>query len=153
MVAWGMQNSFDEAVASLVERHPEYAAEAYEFTRLALDNATEHFCQDRPDKHLSAEELYMGACAYALDEYGPLAWDVLHFWGIDTARDFGNIVYYLIEAGIFGKQKGDTLEQFYHLPDMYALLHSPYMPESAPEDDTPAIMQELLSRLTPSTTP
>lgn len=146
-----MPKSFEEAVDAIVMQHPEYSSDAYEFTRASLDNATEHFCQNRTNKHLSAEELYMGACAYALDEYGPLAWEVLHFWGMESASDLGQVVYNLIEAGIFGKQEGDTLEQFHHLPDLHHLLRSPYLPEEYPEKEEAGIYQELLSRLSPPT--
>lgn len=142
-----MPKSFEEAVDAIVEKHPEYASDAYEFTRASLDNATEHFCQNRANKHLSAEELYMGACAYALDEYGPLAWEVLRFWGMESAGDLGQVVYNLIEAGVFGKQEGDSLEQFRHLPDMRHLLRSPYLPENPPEEEDSGICQQLLSRL------
>ena len=43
-----------------------------------------------------------------------------------SASDFGNIVYNLIEVGIFGKQKGDTREQFDELPNLSSVLNAPY---------------------------
>lgn len=121
-----MKQSFENAVATLVERYPEYTEEAYEFMRVALDSAVERFCKNDKSPHLSAKELYLGACAYALDEYGPLAADVLSFWGLNSSGDFGNVVYNLIEVGIFGKQKGDTREQFDELPDLRGVLNAPY---------------------------
>ena len=94
-----MKQSFEHAVAILVERYPEYTEEAYEFMRTALDSAVERFCKNDKQPHLSARELYMGACAYALEEYGPLAADVLSFWGLNTSGDFGNVVYNLAGGG------------------------------------------------------
>ncbi len=127
-----MQYSFEDAVEAIVARHPEYKAEAYGFMRQALDAASEHFHKCPSSPHLSAEELYLGACAFALDEYGPLARLVLARWGITSSKDFGAIVYNLIEAGIFGKQEGDTREQFDSLQSLAELLDAPYvLPEVA----------------------
>ncbi|MBR3925395.1 MAG: hypothetical protein IKJ58_01360 [Akkermansia sp.] len=122
-----MKQSFERAVEILTERYPEYTEEAYEFMRAGLDAAADKFCKDDKSPHLSANELYLGACAYALDEYGPLASRVLEFWGIKSASDFGNIVYNLIEVGIFGKQKGDSREQFDELPNLQEILNAPYV--------------------------
>lgn len=121
-----MQYSFEDAVQAIMNKYGEYAPDAYEFVRKALDYATEHFRKTDESPHLSAQELYMGACAYALEEYGPLAADVMEFWGISRSEDFGNIVYHLIEVGIFGKQKDDSPEQFHDLPRPGELLDAPY---------------------------
>jgi uncharacterized repeat protein (TIGR04138 family) len=121
-----MQQSFEKVIETLVERYPQYTEEAYEFMRAGMDAAADRFCKDDKSPHLSARELYLGACAYALEEYGPLAARVLEFWGIKSSRDFGNIVYNLIEVGVFGKQKGDSPEQFDALPDLQQVLNTPY---------------------------
>ncbi len=121
-----MKQSFERAVEILTERYPQYTEEAYEFMRAGLDAASDRFCKDDKSPHLSARELYLGACAYALEEYGPMAAKVLEFWGIKSASDFGNIVYNLIEVGVFGKQKGDSREQFDELPDLREILDAPY---------------------------
>lgn len=139
-----MQASFEEAINQLAKRHPEYAAEAYYFMRNAIDYAAEQLNKSDQSPHLSAEELYLGACAYALDEYGPLARHLLASWNLCSSHDFGCIVYNLIEAGIFGRQNSDRQDEFEHLPPLCDILESPYnilpispqMPE-APAD-TPA---------------
>ncbi len=130
-----MQYSFEDAVESILARHPEYAADAYVFMRQALDTASEHFRKEQSSPHLSAEELYLGAAAHALEEYGPLARLVLARWGIRHSRDVGAIVYNLIEAGVFGRQEGDTREQFDELQPLTEILDAPYeLPESFTPD-------------------
>lgn len=121
-----MKQSFERAVEILTERYPQYTEEAYEFMRAGLDAASDRFCKDDKSPHLSARELYLGACAYALEEYGPMAAKVLEFWRIKSSSDFGNIVYNLIEVGVFGKQKGDSREQFDELPELRLILDAPY---------------------------
>ncbi len=126
-----MQHSFEDAVNTILATHPEYHAEAYSFMRQALDAASEQFHKDRNAPHLSAEELYLGAAACALEEYGPLARLVLSRWGIETSSDIGAIVYNLIEVGVFGKQEGDTREQFDNLRSLAELLDAPFLPPAA----------------------
>ncbi len=121
-----MQYSFEDAVESILAKHPEYSAEAYSFMRQALDAASAHFQKSPASPHLSAEELYLGACAHALEEYGPLARLVLARWGIEHSRDIGHVVYNLIEVGVFGKQEGDTREQFDELRPLSELLDAPF---------------------------
>ncbi len=125
-----MQYSFEDAVESILVKHPEYKAEAYSFMRQALDAASEQFQKDKESPHLSAEELYLGATAHALEEYGPLARLVLSRWGIRHSKDIGAIVYNLIEVGVFGKQEGDSREQFNNLQNLGELLDAPYIADT-----------------------
>lgn len=118
--------SFDLAVEAIVARHPEYAADAYGFIHESLNVTTLQLSKDGAPRHLSAEELYFGSCMHAIKEYGPLAGEVLYHWGIESSSDIGSLVYYLIEEGVFGKQKEDAREQFDHLPDLMELLERPF---------------------------
>lgn len=129
-----MHMTFESAVETIMWRHPEYAPDAYEFMRLALDYAVEKQPAEKKGKHLDARELYLGACAYALEQYGTMAREVLGFWGVNSASDIGDLVYNLIEVGVFGKQEGDTREQFDHLPDMEQILLAPFVVSIDAED-------------------
>lgn len=122
-----MPMTFESAVEAIMRCHPEYAPDAYEFMRLALDYTVERQTPDKKGKHLDARELYLGTCAYALEQYGTMAREVLGYWGVNSASDIGNLVYNLIEVGVFGKQEGDTREQFDHLPDMEQILWAPFV--------------------------
>lgn len=127
-----MARSFDEIIGDIVSRHEDYAPDAYDFLRQALDHSAQRFKQDRKTAHLSAEELYLGVCSLALEEYGPMAKSVLEYWGILSSVDVGEIVFRLIEVGVFGKQEGDTINQFYHLPALSTILDAPYATPAAP---------------------
>ena len=65
-------------------------------------------------------------CAYALEEYGPLALAVMEQWGVTESSHVGDLVYNLIEVGVFGKQEGDRREQFDGLTPVAMLLNAPY---------------------------
>ncbi len=117
---------FEQSVSAILLKHPEYAADAYHFIHDALNATTLQLSQDGAPRHLSAEELYFGSCMHAVKEYGPLAGEVLYHWGVEHSSDIGSLVYNLIEAGVFGKQKEDAREQFDHLPELMDLLDRPF---------------------------
>ncbi|MBQ4613576.1 MAG: hypothetical protein IJB31_01440 [Akkermansia sp.] len=124
-----MSTNFADAIRVIMSRHPEYAPDAYDFMRQALDFTMEQQPTEKKGKHLDAQELYLGTCAYALEQYGTMAREVLAFWGVNNSSDVGDLVYNLIEVGVFGKQEGDTREQFDHLPPMEELLIEPFLVE------------------------
>lgn len=121
-----MPFNFEDAVDEILRHDKSYAPDAYGFMRQALDAAVEQFHKGGEQPHLTAEELYLGFCAYALQEYGPLAAAVLEHWGISGSKDVGNIVYNLIDVGVFGRQESDTREQFDNLQPLGELLDTPY---------------------------
>lgn len=126
-----MQQSFESAVEEIMRSHTEYAREAYSFIRESMEAAKEQFGKTGENPHISAKELYMGTCKHALDSFGPLAPEVLSYWGLCSPDDIGAIVYNLIEAGVFGRSKGDTREQFHDLPPLQEILDEPYRPKKA----------------------
>ena len=121
-----MAYSFEDAVDKILQKNDDYPADAYYFIRAALDATVEQCRKPAENPHLSAEELYFGFCAYALEEYGPLAQAVMEQWNVLTSSDVGNLVYNLIEVGVFGKQEGDRREQFDNLTPVDSLLNAPY---------------------------
>lgn len=123
-----MPFNFEDAVEEIMRRDATYAPAAYAFMRQAMDYSMEQYHKGGEQPHLSAEELYLGFCACALQEYGPLAATVLEHWGVTESADVGSIVYNLIHAGVFGRQEGDTQEQFNNLEPLAGLLDTPYMP-------------------------
>ena len=48
----------------------------------------------------------------ALERYGRLALLVLNTWGLKTTRDFGEIVYTLIDHEWMSAQPTDTIDDF-----------------------------------------
>ncbi len=92
----------------LAEGRP-YRPEAYDFVLRGLQHSIAEL--DRP-RHLSGRELLGGLRDFALAEFGPMARHVLEQWGVRATRDFGSIVFDLVEAGILAKTDEDRLEDF-----------------------------------------
>lgn len=122
---------FAQVVKVICTHDSRYAPEAYNFIRAALDATikkimeTEQSCQRR---HVSGQELSRGACNFALEAYGPIASSLLGHWGITRTRDFGELVYVLIEYELFSRTDEDRIEDFDEVFDLVADLEAPYLP-------------------------
>lgn len=130
-----MENlSFKEAVDRLTQRDKRYAPEAFFFVRDGLEYTAKNLKKGARGlaRHVTGKELSQGLCDYALDEYGPMARHTLKQWGITRTEDFGEIVFALIEAGMFGKTDNDKREDFANLFDLQEKLGSIYEITPAP---------------------
>ena len=67
---------------------------------------------EEPERHVSGQELCEAMRLYAQDQYGYLAKNVLNHWGLETTKDFGEIVFNLIEIGQMRKTASDAREDF-----------------------------------------
>ena len=92
-----------------------YPPEAYEFLHHGLEHATSKaFGGSAPDepRHVSGQQLCEGLRELALERWGLLARTVLGQWNIHRTRDFGEMVFFLIEQGLMGRQESDVIEDF-----------------------------------------
>lgn len=103
---------FHFAIHQAVEKDPRYHPHAYEFVRDALHMAVKQFRSGQEDQHVSGQEVLEGVRLHALCEYGPMAFTILSQWGLHQGEDVGNVVYNLIDTGYFGRNEGDSLEDF-----------------------------------------
>ena len=106
---------FNEVIRTIREDDSRYARGAYYFLRQALDYSLKELHKrgelDRSN-HLTGQQLLQGIRWYAIDQYGPMARTVLEHWGIKNCRDFGNIVFNLVECQVLGKTDQDSPEDF-----------------------------------------
>lgn len=68
-------------------------------------------------RHVSGQELCRGLRDFAIHEYGLLARTVLRRWNITSCRDFGEIVFAMVEGGLMHKTDGDTIRDFLNVFD------------------------------------
>ena len=101
---------FAEAVARICARDRRYAPEAFFFLHDGLMRTLKQVQEkEKKPRQISGAELSEGLRAYALEQYGPLTMTVLERWGVRTTRDFGEIVFLLLEAGLLGKTEEDKI--------------------------------------------
>ncbi len=121
---------FSEAVARICSRDNRYAPEAFLFLNegllLTLKQIQE---KEKKARQISGAELADGLRGHALAQFGPMAMTVLNRWGIHTTRDFGEIVFALLSAGLLGKTEDDKIEDFDDLYDFDAAFRAPFRPK------------------------
>lgn len=100
----------DDVLARIRERETSYDERAFLFVLAAL----EHLQRRLPERrHVSGEELAHACRDFALQQYGLLSRTVLEYWGVRETKDFGRIVFVLIDVGLLKAQESDTLDDFH----------------------------------------
>lgn len=101
-------------IYKITEKDQRYKADAYEFVMEAL-----RFTQNSLGRkgHVSGRELLDGIRDYGIKEYGPMLKTLLEYWGVKNTDAFGDIVFNMIEEGMFGKENGDSPDDFKNVYD------------------------------------
>lgn len=63
-------------------------------------------------RHVSGQDLCHGLRDFAIKEYGLLARTVLRRWSITSCRDFGEIVFAMVDSGLMRKTDDDSIHDF-----------------------------------------
>lgn len=98
-------------------RYPRGAYE-YLFAGLAYTVRKQHGERegDQP-QHVSGQALCEGLRDLACAKWGAMAPLVLRSWNLYGTRDFGEMVFLLVEHELMGKQDSDRIEDFDHVFD------------------------------------
>ena len=122
---------FTDAVQAVAEREPRFDIGAYFFLKEALDFTVKRVMEsnDGEHRHVSASELLIGFRDLSIREFGPMASTMMSEWGVHSCSDIGQMVFLLIEEGVFGKQDSDTLEDFAELFPLHETLTAPFIPK------------------------
>ncbi len=110
-----MDTDTAERLERAIRADGRYPPAAYEFLHCGLEHTTRWvYARELPEgpRHVSGQQLCVGLRALARQTWGPLAQVVLNSWNIRTTRDFGEMVFLLIELGLMGKQDSDRIEDF-----------------------------------------
>ncbi len=107
----------DKIRVELIEsgRDTRYRIGAYLFV---LNGLEFHLVRIGEKRHVSGQELAHGLVEFAVKQFGPLAYQVLEYWGIRATDDLGYIVYNLIDIGLMSKQESDQLGDFFDVLDI-----------------------------------
>ena len=125
-----------QTLEQIAEQDPRYDVEAYLFVRRALDFTQKAVVKSKKPKthHVSGTELLEGVRLYALEEYGPMAYFLLTEWGLRAGSDVGEIVFNLVEAGVFGKSEEDSRADFQNSFSFEEAFRYPFLPPSVLRD-------------------
>jgi uncharacterized repeat protein (TIGR04138 family) len=57
-----------------------------------------------------------------------MSYPLLHNWGLRKSADIGNIVFNIIDTGLFGRSPEDNLEDFSNVYDFKEVFQKPFEP-------------------------
>jgi uncharacterized repeat protein (TIGR04138 family) len=99
-----------DVFAEVADRDARYTKEAFWFVRDGVHQAVRS--RAGGSRHVTANELLETLRILALERYGTNAREQLRSWGVTRCEDFGEIVFALIDNGVFGKRPEDRKEDF-----------------------------------------
>lgn len=122
--------SIENDLATIAKR-TRYPINAYLFVQRGLDFTVTRLHGDFDDddfdeidsdqyesqRHVSGQDLCTGLRDFAIKEYGLLARTVLRRWSITSCRDFGQIVFAMVDGGLMRKTDNDTIHDFNNVFD------------------------------------
>ncbi|MBN1504006.1 MAG: hypothetical protein JW952_02965 [Candidatus Eisenbacteria bacterium] len=103
-----------DKIEKIVDQDSRYKVAAYAFVLLALNFTLAKFDKRR---HVTGRELLHGIREFGIQQYGPMTKTVFNYWGVTTTRDFGEIVFSLVEHKLLGKTEEDKIEDFVEVYD------------------------------------
>ncbi len=86
-----------------------YPADAYRFLYESLDLTGRRLGRKG---HVTGRELLEGIRDLALHRFGGLALMVFHAWNVRSTRDWGEMVFRLVNAGLMGRTEEDSIADF-----------------------------------------
>ena len=124
--------NFDEKVEMILTKDSRYARDAYAFVRESLDFTQKTIGKENRGqvRHITGQELLDGIRQFALAQFGPMAVTVLEEWGVHNSRDFGEIVFNMVEIELLAKTEKDNRDDFNHGYDFTDAFRKPFWPPS-----------------------
>lgn len=123
-----------DPLRSVAKKDGRYRLQAYQFLFDALDTTVQLVGKaesDGADRHVSGRELLEGMRVHASRLFGPLAAQVWRSWGVHTTRDWGRIVFNLVEHEMLRRQETDAIEDFddgYDFDEAFVRSYVPTLP-------------------------
>ncbi|MFA5553512.1 MAG: Minf_1886 family protein [Phycisphaerae bacterium] len=108
-----MKEKLDQIASKDGRYHPKGVRFVYDGLGYTLKNLSAE------PQHISGQTLCEGLKELAMDRWGRLSMLVLDNWNIKNTRDFGEIVYLLIENQWMSAQPTDAIEDFNDVFDFH----------------------------------
>lgn len=130
--------TFDEGLELILAKDTRYHREAYLFLREALDHTQKAIVKENRGqmRHVSGQELLGGIREFALSQFGPMTITVLEEWGVRNCRDFGEIVFSMVEVSLLAKTDQDSRADFDGGYDFEEAFRKPYLPSAKQRPET-----------------
>jgi uncharacterized repeat protein (TIGR04138 family) len=130
--------NFEEKVEMILAKDSRYARDAYMFVRESLDYTQKNIGKENRGKfpHITGQELLDGIRQFALNQFGPMVVTVLEDWGVRNCRDFGEIVFNMVEIELLAKTENDNRDDFNNGYDFTDAFRKPFWPQNRLKAET-----------------
>ena len=120
-----------KTVEEIAETDGRYNVNALKFVHDGLGHTIQETkglqaAEDVKSRHISGAELAKGLAQLAQKRWGRLAKVVLNHWNINVTRDFGEIVFLMIENGWMSACDSDRIEDFDNVYDLEQILEKQF---------------------------
>ena len=123
--------SFEEILEQILTQDNRYPREAYLFIKEALDFTQKVVGKEgKALRHVSPQELLCGIRDYALEQYGPMAITLFEEWNVRSCRDFGELVFIMVDYGLLAKTEKDSRAGFENGYDFHETFRKPFLPKN-----------------------
>ncbi len=124
-----MLNEPQQSLEELCAMDGRYTVEAIHFVQEGLSYSVKKYHPDVDEgipRHISGAQLCQGIRDLAIQRWGLMARSVLSHWNIKATRDFGEIVFLLVNNDWMQKEPGDSIEDFDNVFDFADALDGPF---------------------------
>ena len=134
--------NFNEALENILANDSRFSRDAYFFVREALDYTQKLVIKENRGqiRHVTGQELLEGIRQLALQQFGPMTVTVFEEWGIKNCRDFGEIVFIMVEASLLAKTEKDTRDDFQHGYDFTEAFLKPFRPQNSARTESKPVI-------------
>jgi len=119
-----------KSIQEIAKLDGRYSLRAFQFIHEGLEYSVKKFHGiDQPvdePHHITGKELCEGLAELATDKWGRMAKLVLNQLGIKATRDFGNIVYIMVENQWMHARPEDSIEEFNDVYDFETVFEKNY---------------------------
>ncbi len=115
-----------EVLDRILESDGRFPRRAYLFVMEAVSYTVEKLTERR---HITGRELSLGIRDFAIERFGIASRLVFEEWNITKTRDFGDIVFNLVNEGLLRKTDEDDIEDFDEVFDFTAAFETEYQIE------------------------
>ena len=134
-----MQKKPHISIEELIRRDGRYPLAAVQFVREGLNYTVSKVhpkAGEGERRHVTGEQLCLGLREIALKKWGYMAKSVLNKWHIEQTRDFGEIVFIMVNSGWMHKEPTDSVDDFNEVYEFaYALVKNFRMVEKEPDEE------------------
>jgi uncharacterized repeat protein (TIGR04138 family) len=139
---------FRDTVENIICDDSRFSYDAYEFISKAVAYTVQEISSQKKSStsnHISGYELLCGIGDFAVQQFGPLAYEVLESWGLKDSLSIGYVVFNMVDYSLLGKSDDDSIKDFENVFNLKKELTIRFLPSDGykPQEMLPIDLNDL----------